>query len=494
MNSSSSYAGGMLRKVLTVVALVSVVFLIYLVGKAFKSQRDEVADVGPVVTADSVLTIAFGSCNRQDQSQAFWETIASNDPSAWLWLGDNVYSDTDDYDEMAGDYADLTSAPEYQAFVAATPTIYGTWDDHDYGSNDAGREWSFKEEAKTLMLDFLRVPPDAEVRQREGVYQSYLIDEVKVILLDTRYFRDEVMPPVRDGDRYGPNEDGDILGEAQWAWLRDELENSEAAAHVIASSIQVLPTEHGFEKWALFPRARERLLDMLAELRPALPILLSGDRHLAEIMVDSVGDYPIYEVTSSGLTHSYDNADEPNDKRISDLIGQKNFGLLHFVPTTNGLQLLAEVRAVSDNELLASLALPRDQTATDRLSELVYPTNPMQRQLKPCPESPNCVSTQSTQDKKRREPIPFTGTPQEAKEKLKRVVGDMSRTELVEEDGNYLHYTFKTWPIPYVDDVEFLIDESEGVIHYRSASRVGYGDLGVNSRRMKKVVAAYEGS
>ena len=61
----------------------------------------------------------------------------------------------------------------------------------------------------------------------------------------------------------------------------------------------------------------------------------------------------------------------------------------------------------------------------------------------------------------------------------------------MEEDGNYLHYTFKTWPIPYIDDVEFLIDAAQNVIHYRSASRVGYGDLGVNSRRMKKVVAAF---
>ena len=481
----------MLRKVLIVVAIVSLAFVGYLGAKALKSQNPELANVGAVAADDSVLTIAFGSCNRQTESQSFWETIAANEPAAWLWLGDNIYSDTDDYEEMADDYDDLTTSPEYRAFVAATPLVYGTWDDHDYGKNDAGREWSFKEEAKILMLDFLGVPPDAEVRQREGVYQSYLIDNVKVILLDTRYFRDEVMPPVRDGDRYGPNEDGDILGEAQWAWLRDELENSEAAAHVIASSIQVLPTDHGFEKWDLFPQARRRLLDLLAELKPALPILLSGDRHLAEIMVDSVGDYPIYEVTSSGLTHSYENAREPNDKRISDLIGQRNFGLLHFVTRSDTLQLLAQVRAVSNNELLASLALPADQTDVARLTDLVYPNNPMQRELKPCPESPNCVSTQSTQEKKRREPIAFTGTAEAAKAKLKRIVGDLPRTELMEEDGNYLHYTFKTWPIPYIDDVEFLIDAAQNVIHYRSASRVGYGDLGVNSRRMKKVVAAF---
>ena len=481
----------MLKKILTVVALVCVVFLAYLVGKAVKSQQEEYAVSGLVNLPDSVLTIAFGSCNRQDESQAFWETIAGNQPAAWLWLGDNIYADTDSRQVMADDYRQQLAAPEYAAFVDQVGTVYGTWDDHDYGRNDGGRDWSFKEDAKELMLDFLSVPPDAEVRQREGVYQSYLIGDVKVILLDTRYFRDDVRPPVRSGDRYGPNPEGDILGEAQWAWLRDELQDSEAAAHVIASSIQVLPTDHGYEKWALFPAARERLLRMLAELRPNLPILLSGDRHLAEIMRDTVGDYPVYEVTSSGLTHSYTGSDEANDKRISDLVTQENFGLLHFVDGADGMRLLAEVRNVRDNALRATLALP-PRTDVPSLTRRVHPTDSMQRQLKPCPDSPNCVSTQSSQAKKKREPIPFAGTAAEAIARLKRVVGDMARTELVAEDGNYLHYTFKTWPIPYVDDVEFIVDDREKVIHYRSASRVGHSDLGVNSRRMKKVVDAYE--
>ncbi|MGB3800473.1 MAG: alkaline phosphatase D family protein, partial [Lewinella sp.] len=420
----------MLKKVSIVVLITVVVFLTYLLGKASKSNDPNLVEVGPVIVSDSVLTIAFGSCNRQDQSQAFWETIAANEPAAWLWLGDNIYSDTDDRERMAADYAELEAAPEYQAFTEQVPTIYGTWDDHDYGSNDAGREWPFKEEAKTLMLDFLKVPASAEVRQREGVYQSYLIDNVRVILLDTRYFRDAVAPPVEQGHRYGPNEEGDILGESQWAWLRDELQSSEADAHIIVSSIQVLPTDHGYEKWALFPRSRERLMNLLAELRPALPLLISGDRHLAEVMVDSVDGYPVYEVTSSGLTHSYESAEEANDKRISDLITEKNFGLLHFIPTQDGFQLLAEVRSVADNELLASLSLPGGSTNNATLAGLVHPNDTMQRQLKPCPDSPNCVSTQSLQEKKKREPIPFTGSAAEVKAKLKKVIGDMSRTEL----------------------------------------------------------------
>lgn len=485
----------MLRKVLTVVALLSAVFLIYLYAQAFTSRSAAPPADGTVrIPAPRALTIAFGSCNREDRPQNYWNTIAAHHPDAWLWLGDNVYADTGDMEAMAAAYATQRNAAPYAAFVDSTQVIYGTWDDHDYGSNDAGREWAARDAAKEQLLSFLEVPDDAEVRQRAGVYQSYRIGEVKVILLDTRYFRDALAPPVRPGDRYGPNPDGDVLGEDQWRWLRAELTDSDAAAHVIASSIQVLPTDHGFEKWALFPAARTRLLAMLAELRPALPVLLSGDRHLAEIMVDSVDGYPIYEVTSSGLTHSYAGANEANDKRISRLIGQRNFGLLHYVETDGGLQLLAEVRAIDDNAVLASLVLPAGEENKKEVKSLVYPKDAMSRQLSPCPETPNCVSTQTDQERKKRDPIPFTGSVSAVREKLKRVVGNMPRTTLIEEDDNYLHYTFQTWPIPYLDDVEFLIVPEEGVIHYRSASRVGHSDLGVNSRRMKKVVAAFRES
>lgn len=111
--------------------------------------------------------------------------------------------------------------------------------------------------------------------------------------------------------------------------------------------------------------------------------------------------------------------------------------------------------------------------------------------LKPCPDKPNCVSTQATQPDKQRDPIPFTGSAAEAITRLKQITADMPRTTLVKEDGNYLHFTHKTWPIPFIDDVEFIVDPAKKVIDYRSASRVGHSDLGVNSKRMAKLVAAF---
>ena len=484
----------MLKKVLIVVGLLASVFLVYLYVQAIQSQKLEVAgDLSIYAPANDVTTIAFGSCNRETEPQDYWSTIGKHDPDAWLWLGDNIYADTDDMDRMAAAYATVTEDPAYADFVKQVPRIYGTWDDHDYGRNDAGREWTAKEGAKELMLDFLGVPATAPVRQREGVYQAYDIDAIRVILLDTRSFRDSLAPPAAGSeDRYGRNATGDVLGEAQWAWLRAQLTDSPARAHLIGSSIQVLPTEHGFEKWDNFPAARQRLLALLAETRPALPLLLSGDRHLAEFSGDTASNFPVYEVTSSGLTHAVTRSSERNSRRIGPLVTERNYGLLHFVTAPDSsLRVLAEIRSLEDGEVRASHSLPPAGPNKAELSALVYPKDAMTRQLKPCPESPNCVSTQTDQPKKKREPIAFTGSPAAALEKLKRVVGNMPRTSLVEEDGNYLHYTFKTWPIPYIDDVEFLLSPEEGVIHYRSASRVGHSDLGVNSRRMAKVVDAY---
>lgn len=117
-------------------------------------------------------------------------------------------------------------------------------------------------------------------------------------------------------------------------------------------------------------------------------------------------------------------------------------------------------------------------------------TSTMPNDLKPCPDSPNCVSTLATDDK-RRDPLTYSGTKEEAKAKLLKVLEDYPRTQQQTVEDNYLHYTFKTWPIPFVDDVEFLFDDEKKLIHYRSASRVGRSDLGANSKRMAKVAAAY---
>lgn len=494
----------MLKTILKIgLALVlAVIALFFYRAGASENQVPDTIDQAatPVVkpSAGNVLTIAFGSCNRQDKPQDFWSTIGKHQPDTWLWLGDNVYSDTDDMEKMAADYREQKENPAYASFAASVPNIYGVWDDHDYGLNDGGKEWPHQAAAKEQMLTFLDVPADAAVRKRAGAYQAYTVqnDEiaVRVILLDTRSFRDELAPPTKPKHRYGQNPTGSILGEAQTGWLKEQL--AAANTHdfcLVATSIQALPEDHGYEKWANFPQAREELLDLLSSIAGPNTLLLSGDRHLAEVSKVNRAGRDIYEITASGLTHSYEAADEPNQHRVSPLIGVKNYGLLHFQRDAEGVRLLAEVRGIEDDAVLADLALNQQGQTVNKaaLAGLIHQNKTVKEKLKACPDKPNCVSTQATQADKLRDPIAYTGSLADAKEKMKKTIAGMSRTKLISEENNYLHYTFKTFPIPFIDDVEFLFDDEAKLIHYRSASRVGHSDLGVNSKRMKKVVTAF---
>ena len=111
------------------------------------------------------------------------------------------------------------------------------------------------------------------------------------------------------------------------------------------------------------------------------------------------------------------------------------------------------------------------------------------KQLAPCPSSPNCVSTQAQDEGHAITPFRYRKSRAEAKESLKEVIRPLSRVKLVEEDESYLHYEFTSLLLRFVDDVEFVFDDETKTIHFRSASRTGYGDLGVNRARMEQVRA-----
>lgn len=283
---------------------------------------------------EGISTINFGSCNHEDDPQTIWSEIIKNDPDLWIWMGDNVYGDGGDMSLLKKTYTIQKQNELYQNFIAKTPVI-GTWDDHDYGQNDGNKTFMNKERSKSLMLNFLDVPQNNTVRSREGVYQSYIFGKenkkVKVLLLDTRTFQDKLKKNPAKNIRYLPSE-GEILGQQQWDWLKKELLKKDAQLNIIVTSIQFIAEDHGFEKWANFPNERQRMLDMLIINNIENVLFLSGDRHIAEISkLDVAGlSYPVYDITSSGLTHSYEKANESNSHRISPLVPYKNYGQLSF--------------------------------------------------------------------------------------------------------------------------------------------------------------------
>jgi len=292
--------------------------------------------IGSLAFSQAPLTrIAFGSCSEEESLEQMWSDIVAQRPQLWIWLGDNVYADTHDMNVLRTQYQKQKNNPEYQKLLKRCPVI-GTWDDHDYGINDSGKNYTKKKESKEELLRFLGVSNDAEVRKHEGVYSSFTSGsgskKVKVILLDMRYFRDTLYRSTVKGKRYELNETGDILGEEQWKWLENELKESDAALHIIGSSIQFISNDHGYEKWGNFPASRARLIQLLAKVKPKNTFIISGDRHIAEISKMTIPGLPyeLYDFTSSGLTHTWSDkmTSEVNQSRVGNLIIEKTFGLI----------------------------------------------------------------------------------------------------------------------------------------------------------------------
>lgn len=286
-------------------------------------------------TEESAFTIAFGSCSKQTKTDAqLWKEVIAENPDLWIWLGDNIYADTEDMEKMKSDYDLQKSHPDYQQLLTNTEVI-GVWDDHDFGSNDAGKEYPQKDASRDLLFDFLDVDKTNEAWGRKGAYQSYvyMIDnkKTKIILLDGRYFRDSLNWS-SDPKSAIINPEGTILGETQWQWFEKELDDSSVDFFIVGCGIQVLTEDHRFEKWANFPKERARMLDLVAQKVTVPLVFISGDRHISEVSkIDLNGyEYPLYDFTSSSLTSPWnEESHAPNEIRIGEIIYPVNFAVMN---------------------------------------------------------------------------------------------------------------------------------------------------------------------
>ena len=304
--------------------------------KSSKSDVNKDIENTPKVASD--FTIAFGSCNKQNVENVLWDDIMQQKPNLWIWGGDNIYADTDNMETLRTEYDKQLNHEDYKRLIATTK-ILGTWDDHDYGLNDGGEEFKMKKESQQMFLNFMGVTKNDERRQKEGIYHAEEIKTkngiIKIIVLDTRYFRSRLVKDTESKKRYKPTTDKalTILGEIQWQWLKNELQISNADFNIIVGSIQFLSWEHGFETWGNFPHELNRLENVIANSKAKGVLLLSGDRHISEFSRKSIKglSYPLVDFTSSGLTHSYTNFSGENNKyRVGKVVSEKSYGLLKF--------------------------------------------------------------------------------------------------------------------------------------------------------------------
>ena len=306
--------------------------------------------IGAAGAEEPVSRIGFGSCYKPEKSTALWQAVETFQPQVWLWLGDNVYADVIDGKFYKKDLPkeafrlayDRLGKSEGMATLKSLPPghMMATWDDHDFGRNDAGRDWERKQEAKRAFWKFWGGEEKAD-----GVYSSRDFgpegQRIRVILLDTRYNRED------------PGSDSDPLGSRQWKWLEEAIKKPGANLVILGSSIQVLAAEHRFEKWSNFPKSQARLLQTVSQAGVPV-ILVSGDRHHAEIsrMLAQEKRGVIYDLTSSGLTEKSTIRNEPNPLRVGEVYAGRNFGVVEVDWTMSDPAVRMQIRDEQGNVVL----------------------------------------------------------------------------------------------------------------------------------------------
>jgi alkaline phosphatase D len=292
-----------------------------------------------------IYSIGFGSCLTQEKPMPIFNAIKSENYDLFLMLGDNVYGDTD-----SNDLIELRDAYEKQREnfdrLNLNFPFEAIWDDHDYGKNDGGEEYIYKEEAEQIFLDFWNIPQDDIRRNRPGLYfeKTQEIDgiSIQMIFLDTRFFRDALLPTDEKGapgkERYVPHTDTSLtmLGEDQWTWLQEQLDK-EVDHKIIVTSIQFLAMGHGWEAWKTLPHERQRLIDLVDQSSSEV-LFISGDRHRGGLYQFSTqSGKVISEMTSSSLNLAFANDEEDGPLRSGPTFVQENYGEILLDKLTNTL-------------------------------------------------------------------------------------------------------------------------------------------------------------
>ena len=299
--------------------------------------------------AEIVYKLGIGSCVDQDYPTPAWASLEKESINSFFFLGDNIYGDVPSgrLDNVILSYEKLND--QMPSWLKNTEKLV-IWDDHDYGLNDAGANYIYKAESQQIYNDAWNIDQNDPRRSREGIYFSELKDiagkKILIVGLDTRYFRSNL---IKVGNSYKPHKNSNttILGPSQWQWLEKEL-SREHDILILASSIQVLATEHRFEKWSNIPHERDKLLALLNKLSSKV-LIISGDRHRSGFYkLDN-----IYEFTSSSLNKGIFPSYESDSLLLGKTYTQNNYGIVQF--HENSLNLFIKDENMN---ILESLEIP----------------------------------------------------------------------------------------------------------------------------------------
>lgn len=302
----------------------------------------------PAVPAESFTYLA-GSCAlmNTDLSRTFFPGGANRifpamqreQASFMLWLGDNVYyygrQHTNPNRMFQRNLQVRRRFPLLKPFLSAQPH-YAIWDDHDYGWNNANKDFPLKDSSLAVFKGFWpnTYPESAELK---GNFFAFTHGHAEFFMTDGRYFRD------------APGKaDAKMLGDIQMSWLKNRLLNSTAAFKFICVGSQVLNTSNFDEDYLDYPAERQELLDFLKQHRITGVVFLTGDKHYAEISREETDGYPLYDFTTSPLTSPVLPRKlarwTPNKQQIPGMdYGRKNYGRVTVQKAGEDFQCILEI-------------------------------------------------------------------------------------------------------------------------------------------------------
>ena len=307
-------------------------------------------------STQEILALGFGSCLHQDRSMAILKTIEKKELDLFMFIGDNVYGDQKDgeLDKLIRTYKQQYN--NLEKFLKNVSTEF-IWDDHDFGLNDGGSNYRYKDKAKELFLETWEIPSQDSRRLRDGLYFDKMIKKndlkVHLIFLDNRSFKSEWKLTDefnKEGkERYVKDFDPDktLLGKKQWQWLKEKL-NEDSDIKIIISSLQILSLGHGWESWDKLPLERERLFNLIDESNVPNLFILSGDRHRGGFYRFKTNDNKdIYEFTSSSLNLPIPfNTEEKGPLRIGSTYRKANFGVVRIFENKVVMELTSNMGKV----------------------------------------------------------------------------------------------------------------------------------------------------
>lgn len=270
----------------------------------------------PSTAETKPVTIVFGSCIQKLEHDSF-DVILSLNPDLVVLLGDTIYLPDkleDPYTEGEKLYGALSHHREFKK-LRALSTVMGTWDDHDFGTNDADSVFPYKDSSLKLFREFWGPLPPSPF-QLPSVARAVDLGSVLLLITDGRSFR----------RNEGPSRT--MFGEEQLQWMLKKIKSFKGHTIVIASGTQWLSDDVKNETLARFPLEKERLLSALDSSSKRV-IIISGDRHRAELYQRKLSHSVITEITSSPLAGEVNTSPLNHEPwRVGVYAGGPNVGIL----------------------------------------------------------------------------------------------------------------------------------------------------------------------